>query len=273
MGNKPTTHPTTPPNNIQKDEFNFFEKYPRCDASDRPDQSENDCYAASLVYSLRNCVSQYPKISPSADDVMVRTVDHARMATFPDGRPCGNGHDGGHSSCVLGYFERTDKNKAKQLTEKEVEQELNTKGPVLITFNTGKDFFDQVQNSEEPYKLSERILGRHAATVIGFGKTNTGEKYWLCHDSNKTNDGNFINYRLPQENQELNSQFFTTEILRPLPISEKKQQNIRTFITTGERPITRFCTGALRDDAEIMIQSGLKHAHDEWLKKMRTNNL
>jgi len=244
-----------------QDEYNILERFPKCDASERPFQVENDCYAhaPSLAYSLRNCITQYDKVIPDVDNIMVRTVDNGRNATFPDGHPCGNGKNGGYSSCVSAYFERTDKNPVKLLEEKKVEEELLRKGPVTVTFDTRKDFFEHISKTGEPYKPNPQLrqIGRHATTIVGFGCTHDGRKYWLCHDSNIGNDGQFFNYRLMNADPLLKLQFIGQEIKHPLPFTEKKREQ-QHFVEMGEIPHERYWTGALRDDHSILIKSGLE---------------
>jgi hypothetical protein len=264
MGNKQSPQSPQPP---FQDEFNFLERFPKCDPSHREPKMEGDCYAhaSALSYSLRNCLAQYDKVIPD-DDIMVRTVDDARKANYVDQKPCGSSR-GGHAACVAGYFERIDKNPVVRLSEDKVEEELLRKGPIAVTFNTQPGFFRHVKSTDEPYipNPDQRRTSRHASTIVGFGETNDGEKYWICHDSNVREDQTFLNYRIKQNDSLFASQFISQEIKHPIPFTKKKEQ----IFKTGEKADTQFLTGALDDDYDVWVRSGLEDAYNKWAERER----
>jgi len=252
-----------------KDEYDFFDSFPKCEHAHAV-QMDNDSYAhaTSYVYNLRNCCTQYNTLNTKLDDVRVRTHIDSRNAVWRDGSPCGDGESGGSSACVLDHFARTDHNPLLQIAERDLETEIRRNGPVVATFNVRQDFVDHIHGQKkEPYRVNKHspsIGTRHATTIVGYGKTSDGKKYWKCIDSNADNDGKFYTYRVLANSMDA---FIGNDIKNPVPFKPHIEQR---FAFGEKRPVVGIQNlhwgGAFIEDWE---KPGLKEAHDAWLRRER----
>ena len=151
---------------------------------------------------------------------MVRTHLDARDAKDEEGNHCGDGMAGVSSLCVAEHFSRTDGNPARQFKEDEVLEQLKNEGPVSVALTIRRDFMEHLRaRKQSPYlpNPTSPIIGTHSAVIIGYGQTKTG-MYWKLHDSNKGEDGHFLEYRIFQNSGALHSfigQVINNEILIP----------------------------------------------------------
>ncbi|KAL0486790.1 hypothetical protein AKO1_012109 [Acrasis kona] len=86
---------------------------------------------------------------------------------------------------------------SRQQVAEAMKYEILTNGPVVSMFNVGTDFMIFFhKNKGGIYKKSPaRVnLGSHAIAVVGWGKTDKGQQYWVCANSwgkKWNNDGYF----------------------------------------------------------------------------------
>jgi len=215
---------------------------------------------------MRNCASQYSKLSQHRDPMSVRALD-GRSATYPNGELCGDGIDGGDPTCVVGYFARKDSNPAIKITEKHLAEAIKNNGPVSATLVVRKDLIDHMQkNIEIPYvenKLSP-IVGYHSVAVVGYGVTEDNTKYWKCEDSNKSSKGEFRKYRILAGQAGIGNELVANTIKNPLPFKEKQTQGIGNVQHGGDYDIySQFWNGVKVHDWK---KSGLQNVYDEWAR-------
>jgi len=215
-------------------------------------------------------MTQYSKVIPGHDDVLVRTPLDVRKSTYRNGSPCGDGIIGGDTLCAAKYFERLDGNPVQQYNEKHLQEELVTNGPVVATFTVRQDFIDHVKsNTEIPYKpdRNSALIGSHATTIIGYGVTKDGKQYWKCRDSNLSKDRKFYEYSIEANNAEfINWRTIGHRIENPLPFEPVKQTDFYLGVWEAVEPEKQHWSGALPFD---YVKCGAQDIYNEWLRKER----